>query len=42
MTDEDDEDEKIVNLRGIAIVTAFIISGIILYLQTSELQANGP
>ena len=41
--DEDDEDEeKIVNLRGIAIVTAFIISGIILYLQTSELQANGP
>ena len=37
MTDEDDEDEeKIVNLRGIAIVTAFIISSIILYLQTSE------
>ena len=43
MTDEDDEDEeKIVNLRGIAIVTAFIISGIILYIQTSEWQANGP
>ena len=43
MTDEDDEDEeKIVNLRGIAIVTAFIISGIILYLQTSEWQANSP
>ena len=43
MTDDDDEDEeKIVNLRGIAIVTTFIISGIILYLQTSEWQANGP
>ena len=43
MADEDDEDEeKIVNLRGIAIVTAFIISGIILYLQTSEWQANSP
>ncbi len=43
MADEDDEDEeKIVNLRGIAIVTAFIISGIILYLQTSEWQANTP
>ena len=43
MTDEDDKDEeKIVNLRGIAIVTTFIISSIILYLQTSEWQANGP
>ena len=43
MTDEDDEDEgKIVNLRVIAILTAYIISGIILYLQTSEWQANGP
>ena len=43
MTDEDDEDEeKIVNLRGIAIVTAFIISSIILYLQTSEWQSNNP
>ena len=38
----DDDEEKIVNLRGIAIVTTFIISGIILYLQTSEWQANGP
>ncbi len=40
--DDNKDEEKIVNLRGIAIVTAFIISGIILYLQTSEWQANGP
>jgi hypothetical protein len=32
----EDEDEKIVNLRGIAIITAFTISSIILYLQTSS------
>jgi cell division protein FtsL len=38
----DDDEKKIVNLRGIAIVTAFIISGIILYLQTSEWQVNSP
>jgi|TARA_B100000029_G_scaffold298494_1_gene291560 hypothetical protein len=38
----DDDEEKIVNLRGIAIVSAFIISSIILYLQTSEWQANSP
>jgi len=41
MADDNDE-EKIVNLRGIAIISAFIISSIILYLQTSEWQANGP
>jgi len=35
MTDEKD-DEKIVNLRGIAIICTFIVSCIILYLQTSE------
>ena len=35
MGNEDDE-EKIVNLRGIAIITTFIISSIILYLQTSS------
>ena len=38
----DEDEEKIVNLRGIAIVSAFIISSIILYLQTSEWQANSP
>jgi len=34
--EDEDEDEKIVNLRGIAIITAFAISCIILYLQTSN------
>ena len=38
----DDDEEKIVNLRGIAIISAFIISSIILYLQTSEWQTNSP
>jgi len=33
--DEDDE-EKIVNLRAIAILSTFAISCIILYLQTSS------
>jgi len=33
--DEDDE-EKIVNLRGIAIISTFAISCVILYLQTSS------
>jgi len=33
---DDDEENKIVNLRGIAIISAFIISSIILYIQTSE------
>ena len=32
----EDEEEKIVNLRGIAIISAFIISSIILYFQTSQ------
>jgi hypothetical protein len=32
----DDEENKIVNLRGIAIISTFIISSIILYIQTSE------
>ena len=32
----DNEEEKIVNLRGIAIISTFIISSIILYIQTSE------
>jgi hypothetical protein len=37
MINEDEDDEKkIVNLRGIAIITAFAISCIILYLQTSS------
>jgi len=33
---DDDEENRIVNLRGIAIISAFIISSIILYIQTSE------
>ena len=37
-----DDDEKIVNLRGIAIISTFIISCILLYLQTSEWQGNNP
>ena len=32
----DDEENKIVNLRGIAIISAFVISSIILYFQTSQ------
>jgi hypothetical protein len=37
MRNEDEEDEeKIVNLRAIAIISAFAISCIILYLQTSS------
>ena len=38
MVNEDDEDdeEKIVNLRAIVIITTFAISCIILYLQTSS------
>jgi len=37
MGNEDEEDEeKIVNLRAIAIISAFAISCIILYLQTSS------
>jgi len=31
----EDEEKKIVNLRGIAIISAFIVSSIILYIQTS-------
>jgi len=31
-----DDDEKIVNLRGIAIISTFIVSCVILYIQTSE------
>ena len=34
--EQDDDENKIVNLRGIAIISAFIISSIILYIQTSE------
>jgi len=34
--ENEDEDEKIVNLRGIAIISTFVISSIILYLQTSS------
>jgi len=34
--EDEDEDEKIVNLRAIAILTTFAISCIILYLQTSS------
>lgn len=33
---EDDDENKIVNLRGIAIISTFIVSCVILYLQTSE------
>jgi len=33
---DEDEESKIVTLRGIAIISAFFISCIILYLQTSE------
>jgi len=40
--EDDENEEKIVNLRGIAIISAFIISSIILYLQTSEWQSNNP
>jgi hypothetical protein len=32
----DDDEEKIVNLRGIAIISTFIVSCVILYIQTSE------
>jgi len=32
----EDEENKIVNLRGIAIISAFVISSIILYFQTSQ------
>ena len=32
----EDEEEKIVNLRGIAIISTFIVSCIILYIQTSQ------
>ena len=42
MTDDEDDEKKIVNLRGIAIVSAFIVSSIVLYLQSSEWQANSP
>jgi len=36
MTDDDDDDEKkIVNLRGIGIISTFIVSSIVLYLQSS-------
>ena len=41
MTEEDDE-KKIVNLRGIAIISTFIVSSVILYIQSSEWQANSP
>ena len=36
MSDEEEDENKIVNLRGIAIISTFIISSIILYIQTSE------
>jgi hypothetical protein len=35
MSENEDEENKIVNLRGIAIISTFIISCIILYIQTS-------
>ena len=34
--DDNDDENKIVNLRGIAIISTFIVSCVILYLQTSE------
>jgi hypothetical protein len=34
--DDDGDENKIVNLRGIAIISTFIVSCVILYLQTSE------
>ena len=34
--EDENEDEKIVNLRAIAILTTFAVSCIILYLQTSS------
>jgi len=37
-----DDDEKIVNLRGIGIISTFIVSSIVLYLQSSEWQTNSP
>ena len=40
--EDDENEEKIVNLRGIAIISTFVISSIILYLQTSEWQSNNP
>mgnify|MGYP006141494957 CR=1 FL=1 len=36
MSNDDDDEEKIVNLRGIAIISTFIVSCVILYIQTSE------
>jgi len=36
MGNEEEDDEKIVNLRAIAIISAFAISCVILYLQTSS------
>ncbi len=43
MTEEEEDDEKkIVNLRGIAIISTFIVSSVILYIQSSEWQANSP
>jgi hypothetical protein len=35
MSENEDEENKIVNLRGIAIISAFVVSSIILYIQTS-------
>jgi hypothetical protein len=35
----EDEENKIVNLRGIAIISTFIVSSIILYIQTSQWNA---
>ena len=32
----DDDECKIINLRGIAIISTFIVSSIILYIQTSD------
>ncbi len=42
MTEEEDDEKKIVNLRGIAIISTFIVSSVILYIQSSEWQANSP